>query len=59
MAETVRWYEQVLGMRLRAIFPMHGISQAIFRLIILKATFRQIEHESFMYSVRLQSRTAL
>ena len=29
MEETVRFYESVLGLRLRAIFPMHGIPQVM------------------------------
>ena len=28
MERTVRFYERVLGLKLRAIFPMHGIEQA-------------------------------
>ena len=41
MEETVRFYETALGLRLRAIFPMHGIPQ-VFRVYGVAILARRI-----------------
>ena len=43
MKETVKFYEEALGCKLRAIFPMHGISQA--RRVVL-FFYRAAERQS-------------